>query len=202
MVGVQTTFTKGPAVDFATATTDEIAAAVDEHAASVDPLLDEAIEVAPASIASDVETVVGFIRSSLASGADVTRDPEYRAADERVDLFIADSCGYDTIDVSAVEYSFENLPTALPAGRTAFSFTNDGEEIHEMVVFRIDDEATETVEELLALPEDEVFSKIELIGATFSVQGETDTETFELTPGRYVAFVLRAGRLDRHRDRR
>ena len=33
-------------------------------------------------------------------------------------------------------------------------------------------------------------SKVQLIGSAFGAQGETDTETFELTPGRYVALCF------------
>jgi hypothetical protein len=153
-------------------------------------LLAAAAAAAPAGIAPDVETVVTLIRSNIESGEDLASNADYRAADERVDVFIADSCGYDTIAVSGLEYSFAGLPASLPSGRTTFVFTNDGAEIHEMVVFRINDDVTETVDELLALPEDEALSKVQFAGATFGVQGETDTETFELTPGRYVALCF------------
>jgi hypothetical protein len=190
VVAAEATFTRGPLVDFATATPEEIDAAVAEHEATLDSLLGATAAASPAGIAPDVATVVDFVRSSLASGEDVASDPDYRAADERVDVFVADSCGYRTVEVSAVEYSFDTIPTSLPAGRTTFVFTNNGAEIHEMVVFRINDGVTETVDELLALPEDEAFEKVTFTGATFGVQRETDTETFELTPGRYVALCF------------
>ena len=178
---------QGPAVDFETATPEEIAAATEEFATVLEPKLDAALATAPDEIASDVETLVGLVREGLETGDDTSSDPEYLAADESIDVFVADSCGYDTIDVSAVEYAFENLPSTLPAGRTAFAFTNEGEEIHEMVLFRINDDVTETIEELLALPEEEALAKVEFVGVTFSAQGGTDTETIELTPGRYGA---------------
>jgi hypothetical protein len=189
-VAAETTFTRGPVVDFATATPEEIDAAVAEHEATLDSLLGATAAASPSGIAPDVATVVDFVRSSLASGEDVASDPDYRAADERVDVFVADSCGYRTVEVSAVDYSFDTIPTSLPTGRTTFVFTNNGAEIHEMVVFRINDGVTETVDELLALPEDEAFEKVTFTGATFGVQRETDTETFELTPGRYVALCF------------
>jgi uncharacterized cupredoxin-like copper-binding protein len=190
VVTAESTFIRGPLVDFATATPEAIAAAIDAHEAALEPLLGDVTAGAPAGIAPDVATVVDFVRSSLASGEDVTSDPDFRSADERVDRFVADSCGYRRVEVSGVEYSFGNLPTSLPAGRTTFVFTNNGAEIHEMVVFRINDGVTETVAQLLALPEEEAFEKVEFAGATFGVQGETDIETFELTPGRYVALCF------------
>jgi uncharacterized cupredoxin-like copper-binding protein len=177
----------GPDVDFETATPEEIAAATVEYATELEPRLDAALAAAPADIASDVETLVGLVREGLEAGEDASSDPEYMAADEAIDVYVAESCGYETIEVSAVDYSFQNLPTTLAAGRTSFAFTNDGEEIHEMVLFRISDDTTESIEELLALPEEEAFSKAEFAGVTFSAQGGTDTETIELTPGRYGA---------------
>ena len=178
---------QGPDVDFETATPEEIAAATEEFATVLEPKLDAALETAPDEIASEVETLVGLVREGLESGDDTSSDPEYMAADESIDVYVAESCGYDTIDVSAVEYAFQNLPSTLPAGRTAFAFTNEGEEIHEMVLFRINDDVTETIEELLALPEEEALGKVVFAGVTFSAQGGTDTETIELAPGRYGA---------------
>ena len=178
---------QGPDVDFETATPEEIAAATEEFATELEPKLDAALETAPDEIASDVETLVGLVREGLETGDDTSSDPEYMAADESIDVYVAESCGYDTIDVSAVEYAFQNLPSTLPAGRTAFAFTNEGEEIHEMVLFRINDDVTETIEELLALPEEEALGKVVFAGVTFSAQGGTDTETIELAPGRYGA---------------
>ena len=178
---------QGPDVDFETATPEEITAATAEFAAVLEPKLDAALATAPDEIASDVETLVGLVREGLESGDDTSSDPEYLAADESIDVFVAGSCGYETVDVSAVEYSFQNLPSSLPAGRTAFAFTNEGEEIHEMVLFRINDDVTESIEELLALPEEEALAKVVFAGVTFSAQGGTDTETIELAPGRYGA---------------
>lgn len=55
-----------------------------------------------------------------------------------------------TLDVGGVEYAFTNLPTSVPAG-TSLTFTNNGAEVHEMVLVRIADGVTESLEELLAM---------------------------------------------------
>ena len=86
--------------------------------------------------------------------------------------------------------AFQGLPSSLPAGRTTFAFTNSGAEIHEMVVFRINDGVTETIDELLALPEEEALAKVQFAGSTFAAQGVTDIETLELTRGKYVALCF------------
>ncbi|MGH9134063.1 MAG: hypothetical protein ACRDZZ_09015, partial [Ilumatobacteraceae bacterium] len=142
MVTADATFAQGPDVDFASAPPEQIDAAIAQLAATLDPLLAEALATAPTDIAADVEATIGFIRGSLESGGDIASNAEFRVADERVDQYVAASCGYDSINVSAAEFSFANLPSTLPAGRTTFVFTNDGAEIHEMVVFRVNDGVT------------------------------------------------------------
>ncbi len=67
-MAAETTFDRGPDIDFANSTSEQIAAAVEAHNAALEPLLAEASATAPAAIASDVETVVAVIRSSLDVG--------------------------------------------------------------------------------------------------------------------------------------
>ena len=55
-----------------------------------------------------------------------------------------------TIDVGGVEYAFTGLPTSVPVG-TELTFTNNGAEIHEIVLNRVADGVTESFEELMAL---------------------------------------------------
>jgi hypothetical protein len=55
-----------------------------------------------------------------------------------------------TVEVGGVEYAYTGLPTSLPAG-TELTFRNDGAELHELVVLRIADGVTESLEELLAM---------------------------------------------------
>ena len=60
-----------------------------------------------------------------------------------------------------------------------------------MVMFRINDDVTETVDRAArALPEDEALAKVEFAGSMFGAQGETDIETLELRAGRYVALCF------------
>lgn len=66
------------------------------------------------------------------------------------------------VEVSGVEYAFVGLPMSVPAG-TQVSFRNDGVELHEIVIARINDDTTESVEELLAMG-DEAMAKITIVG--------------------------------------
>lgn len=71
-----------------------------------------------------------------------------------------------TVAVSGVEYAFTGLPTSVPAG-TTLTFTNDGAEIHELVLNRLADGVTESFEELMALNES---------GVDLAAEGYIDTE--------------------------
>jgi plastocyanin len=92
-----------------------------------------------------------------------------------------------TVEVSGVDYAFEGLPTSLPAG-TSLTFTNDGVEVHEMIVVKINDEDA-TLEELQALPEEEAAELAEFKGFLFSFPGTSADGSIAVdAPGRYVAF--------------
>ena len=101
-----------------------------------------------------------------------------------------------TVEVGGVEYAFTGLPTSLPAG-TELGFTNSGAEVHELVLLRIADETTETLEELLAMeaegrdPMEE--GLVEFIGGAplFAAPGTTAEGTLPLErEGRYIALCF------------
>ena len=75
----------------------------------------------------------------------------------------------------------------MPAGVVAITFTNEGQELHEIGLARVNDEVTAPIEELLALPEDEFLSKITFKGAAFAAPDESDTTFMRLEAGRYGA---------------
>lgn len=61
-----------------------------------------------------------------------------------------------TVEVTAVDYAFEGLPTTVKAG-TRLSLTNHADaELHELVAFRLDDAETRPVADLVKLPEAEL----------------------------------------------
>jgi hypothetical protein len=76
------------------------------------------------------------------------------------------------IDVTAVDYAFENLPTSVPSG-TSLTLTNGGQELHEMIVVRKNDGVTESFDDLLALPEEEALQKVTTVGVLFAAPGES-----------------------------
>jgi plastocyanin len=101
-----------------------------------------------------------------------------------------------TLDVGGVEYAFTDLPISVPVG-TTLTFTNNGAEVHEMVLVRIADGVTESLEELLAMdaegrdPMKE--GLVEMVGdmPLFAAPGTTaeGTRTLE-SEGRYVVLCF------------
>lgn len=61
-----------------------------------------------------------------------------------------------SITVTAVDFDYRDLPDTVPAG-TTFKLVNDSEaELHEFVAFRLPDDETRSVDELIELPEAEL----------------------------------------------
>ncbi len=67
------------------------------------------------------------------------------------------ACGDDgPKTVTAVDYRFENLPSAVKAGTTLTLRNSSPKELHEMVLLRLPDQERRPVSELVKLPESEL----------------------------------------------
>jgi len=89
------------------------------------------------------------------------------------------------ITVQGVDYAFAGIPDDVPAG-TSLGFRNAGNEVHEMIVFRLNDDVTQSLPELLALPQEEAMKLVTQVGVAFAGPGEDaeDVVTVE-EPGTY-----------------
>lgn len=61
-----------------------------------------------------------------------------------------------TIEVHAVDYAFEGLPARIAAGSTVSLVNDSDDELHELIAVRLPDDETRSVEELVALPMEEL----------------------------------------------
>lgn len=153
----------------------------------VPPLLDEVEATVPEEVAGTIEEFIPQVREALETQDQSVFETEgFRAADEEVDAYVADNCGFESYDVSAVDYEFEGLPSNLPPGNVTINWTNDGEEVHEMTLVRFrNDDAR--LDDLLEMTDRQAEREIEFIGGFFGESGAQDTETLPLEPGRYAA---------------
>lgn len=155
---------------------------------TVNGALDDAIAAADPA---NEQTLVDL----KASAQDQLADPESDGNEETLGLYAdaigwaGESCDVDTLDVSAVDYGFEGLPETLTTGYHVVNFTNTGNENHEMFAIRFNEGTTESMDELFELPEEEAFTKITPVNATFAPSGSTETVSWNLAePGRYAIF--------------
>ena len=122
-------------------------------------------------------------------GADVDVD-EVFAAYNGVVAPTHTGCGYEAVDVTAINYEFQGVPETLPAGTVSIAITNDGNEQHEMILFRRADGETRPIEELLELPEAEAEEVLLFQSANVVEPGATGYASSELTPGGYVGICF------------
>ncbi len=159
------------------------------------PVLEAFEGTAPAALAESAATMAAAYEE-LAGGGDpsVFGEPAFVEASAAVaDAYFAGCETSAQLDVDGVDYGFEGLPEEIEAGRVALRFTNatEHDEPHELVLFRRLPGTDETVEELLALPEEEVMSKVAMAGVVFAdAPGAEATSMLDLEAGDYIALCF------------
>ena len=94
--------------------------------------------------------------------------------------------GADGVTVTGVEYGYQGVPDSAKAG-TVVTFVNGGNEVHEIVAIRRNAGVTTTLDELLAMPEEESNKLVSFLGVAVASPGETAPETITLDqPGNYI----------------
>jgi hypothetical protein len=145
----------------------------------------EVAEVAPEGAVEPLETI--------AAGAE--EDPEgffdteeFGTAFAELGAVVNDECADEVITVTAVDYAFQGIPSEVDTGALGVEFANEGEEFHELVLFRKNDDVDQSFDEILELDEEEAGELMSEAGGTFAGPGEDSTALFDLSePGEYVA---------------
>jgi hypothetical protein len=156
------------------------------------PLMQTIADNAPddlAGTADELNSAVAALQDGDATAFNA--DDTFLTYTEFVDGAVGE-CDFDTVEVTLADYAFEGLPETMEAGTYAFALTNSSDvEDHEMVMVRKADGVTQSIEELLELPEEEAGSMVEFLGAGFAPPGGEGSALVELTPGDYavVCFI-------------
>lgn len=149
-------------------------------------LYEEYERTAAEEVKDEVATQVAALEKAIEDGnPEFSFDEEFAVADKTVDDFLVEECDVNEISATTVDYEFEGLPTQSPAGLTALEINNEGDEFHEIVLMRINDDVDESIDELLKLPEEEVEGKIMPAGVVLATPGTSAINFFDLKPGRY-----------------
>jgi hypothetical protein len=155
------------------------------------PLSESVAADAPEEVAADADEVDAAVQD-LAEGDAAAFNDE--ATFERYTALLAgavEACEFEIVDVTAVDYAYEGVPASIDAGTVAFALANEGEEQHEMLVFRKVDGISDTFADIFAGSEEDSEGKIEFTAAAFAPPGGESSSLAELTPGDYamVCFI-------------
>ena len=162
---------------------DQIPAFVAEEMVPLTTTLADTLEGDAAEAAQTVDAAY----QGMAETGDMAalEDPAVAEAQRTIGAEAHEGCDLEAVDITAVEYAFEGVPAELPAGRISFALENTGVEEHEMVLFRRNDDATETFEELSELGEEEMMAKVAFTGVAFGGPDTTSHVVLDLEPGTY-----------------
>ena len=172
-----------------------LAVSLGEGYEGVDEALVAAEEIAPEEIRADVTTMADESRAQLDAGPPPAGTPpslppdEFFVAADAVGDYMADSCGYQVVDITATDHAFAGIPAVAEAGKTLIRITNQGTEYHEAVLQRISAGETRSVEEILAIPEGSG-DLLDYAGSAFAPPGLGSWTVVDLVPGRYAAMCF------------
>lgn len=183
-------FQAGPELDEQGNPTEE---GVQQFSEQLQSLLDDLEQNAPEEVSSEVDSIVQDVRQSLdQEDRSATQTREFFQADAAVDDYVFENCELgSTQEITAVNYAFEDVPATLSAGQVGIRLDNQGTEVHEAVIFRINDDVEMSIEELLELPEEEAEAMAEFRAVAFAGPGSTGSAVVDLKAGRYalVCFI-------------
>ncbi len=161
--------------------------------ARLEAVFEKAKATAPAEISDDVDRISELTQQAFAAGGEEEQGPpppEVEEIDGRIDDYLLANCEVAEVAVTGTEYKFEGLDEPLEVGKTAFNFTNEGGEEHELILLRFNDGVTQSLEELAQLPPEEAFTKVEAKGFAMAPPGGSDLAFVDLEPGRYGALCF------------
>jgi hypothetical protein len=152
--------------------------------AQMGPAFEALAAAAPEEISSSVNDLIANAQSGP---GDPAFDEPYAAMIE----YVRANCGFAELNVALSEYAFGGIPEEVPAGPTILTAEATGEEVHEIIILRINDDVTLSLEELVALPEEESNAMVTDFGGMFGIfPGTSQSTLLDFTPGRYVAICF------------
>jgi hypothetical protein len=175
-----------------TATSEQITEVVQAHGAEVmRPLADDVVATAPEEVSSEVDALSGAVDQLAAGDPAAFEAPPVVEASERYDAFVDSECGWVVLDVTTTDYEFDGIPSELEVGPVRIRIDNGGDEVHEVLVLRVEDGTEQSIEQILELPEEEALELVTPMGApAFALPGERGASVLDLVPGDYVAICM------------
>jgi len=163
--------------------------------------LEDFVAAAPDNVASEVEPLIPFLKDDVEAALE---SDELAAAEAAGDAYALDNCGDTRVDVEGFNFAFPGMPSELEAGRVAFNLTNQTQtdEAHEALLLRKNDGVTETPHDILSsalgasISVDATLEALEqftlvAVGFVEPEGGDTqDVFVADLEPGEYIVACL------------
>jgi hypothetical protein len=155
-----------------------------DDSSAIQPAVEAATAAVPDELRDALHTAIEL------GGGEGALPPEFFEAYGKLALWIKDNCGFGSLDITAHEYAYEGVPAEVAAGPTVLTLTNNGQEYHEMVVFRRNEGADQPVEDILAMPDDQIGELLTPVGAAQAAPGTDGYAVLDLTPGDYIGLCF------------
>ena len=155
--------------------------------AAVGPHLATARAVAPAELAASLDVLAPVV-AAMKDGSPMPDDDVLLAAFSSYEAWAHAECGYQNVDVMAMDYEYQGVPATLAAGPTSFSLMNHSErgEFHTAVLAKLRPGLQLTLEQLWELSVDEIADHADVVpGFASAAPGATGGTLVTLTPGHY-----------------
>lgn len=99
--------------------------------------------------------LAGLALTMALAGCADEETPDVTAATEDATTSEEGAAEGETVEITAVDYAFDGVPETVSAG-TELTLTNaSDEELHEMVVFRVDDDQDMSMDEIIQMAAEE-----------------------------------------------
>jgi hypothetical protein len=193
-VDVTSVADEGPDLGDDTTTPEQVAAAFAEYRARLEPPLLTLEQDPPDMVRNDIGTLGRQARYAIVNNdRTAVETEEFEAANRRLQAWIARDCGYPVIRVIATDFRFTGITQTIPAGTVVFTFGNQGLERHDLDIYRIADGTSQTLQDIVKLPEPQRAGILESVDSIVATPGSSETLFVTLQPGRYgvACFELR-----------
>ena len=152
---------------------------------AIGPAVEAAQAVAPGEVA-------GMLADVLANNSDGPPTPAFIEAYGKLLQWITDNCGFASLDLVATNYAYGGIADGdqIPAGVTVIHLDNQADEYHEIALFKRNEGTTESLDELMAMSDDEIGAKVTSVGSGFAAPGTVGGTVVDLTPGDYIGLCF------------
>jgi len=155
------------------------------------PALEMFVPSLPPELTAPGTAVVDGLSAAFEGDEEAMFSPEFVAAFDTVGSAMWAGCeAQSRLDVTGVDYGFEDLPAEIPAGMMALRFTNgtSSSEPHELIILQRPPGDTTPIDDIAAMSPDEIMKDFPMIGVVFVDTPEASSTSFiDLPTGSYIA---------------